>query len=647
MRMPRIAIERLQPQVGQGRHAVKGTLGQPLAIEADVFADGHAQLAVEAVWRDPEGRTQRHRMAFVGNDRWRTVITPSDIGRHSYLIEAWIDTWHSYVHDLAKKIAAAVPLRVDIEEGKQLLATARRHAKGEDAEALDALVARIAQSSRPEVLALLQSETTRALMDRLSPRRFHVSTPAPVAVDVERLTAAFSSWYELFPRSETHSAERHGTFDDVIARLPAIRAMGFDVLYMPPIHPIGRANRKGPNNSLVAGAADPGSPYAIGGPDGGHDAVHPELGGMAAFRRLRAAAERHGLELALDFAVQCSPDHPWLKQHPEWFPRRPDGSFRHAENPPKQYEDIINPDFYAERGASALWQALLDVVLHWVSEGVRIFRVDNPHTKPLPFWRWLIASVRDQHPEVVFLSEAFTRPAMMYELARIGFSQSYSYFTWRNTKRELMDYMRELAEGEARDFFRPNFFVNTPDINPYFLQNSGRTGFVIRAALASLLSGAWGIYSGFELCEAAALPGREEYLDSEKYQIRPRDWNAPGNIIGEITRLNQIRHSNPALQTHLNLRFYQAGNSQILYFGKSTPDLANFILAAVCLDAAHAQEMHFEVPLWEFGLPDDGELEVEELMRRQSFIWRGKRQHWHFLPWELPVAVWRIGPRNG
>ncbi|MND29697.1 Alpha-1,4-glucan:maltose-1-phosphate maltosyltransferase 1 [compost metagenome] len=416
------------------------------------------------------------------------------------------------------------------------------------------------------------------------------------------------------------------------------------MLYFPPIHPIGKTHRKGPNNSLVAGPDDPGSPYAIGGEEGGHDALHPQLGSFEDFRELVNAARANSLEVALDFAIQCSPDHPWLREHPGWFSWRPDGSIRHAENPPKKYEDIVNVDFYAEAAIPDLWLALRDVVQGWVELGVTLFRVDNPHTKPMPFWEWLIAEVRGRHPQVIFLSEAFTRPAMMARLGKLGFSQSYTYFTWRNTKDELQSYLTELNQPPWRHCYRPNFFVNTPDINPCFLQGSGRPGFLIRAALATMGSGLWGMYSGFELCEAAAVPGKEEYLDSEKYQLRVRDYQAPGNIRAEISRLNQIRRDNPALQTHLGFQAYNAWNDRILYFGKRTEDLANFILVAISLDPEHAQEAHFELPLWEFGLADDADLEGEDLMNGNRWVWHGKVQWMRIDPWHLPFGIWRIRP---
>jgi len=472
---------------------------------------------------------------------------------------------------------------------------------------------------------------------------------APYRVYAERPAAAFGSWYELFPRSQSGDQGRHGTFEDVAARLPAIRDMGFDVLYFPPIHPIGRSHRKGRNNALHAAAGDPGSPYAIGGTEGGHDAVHPQLGTLEDFRRLVDAAHAHGLEIALDFAVQCSPDHPWLARHPEWFAWRADGSLRHAENPPKKYEDIVNVDFYGERGGAvrqaALWRTLRDVVLFWIGQGVRIFRVDNPHTKPLPFWEWLIADVRGRHPETLFLSEAFTRPKMMYRLAKLGFSQSYTYFTWRETKQEISDYLAELTQPPVADFFRPHFFVNTPDINPRYLQASGRPGFLVRAALAATTSGLWGMYSGFELCEADALPGREEYLDSEKYEIRARDWNRPGNIVAEIARLNLIRRTNPALHSHRGLRLHAAHSDSVLFFSKATRQRDNVILVAICLDPRQGHAATVELPLWEFGLPDHATLHARDLLHDVPVAWHGKYQRLEFGP-ERPYGIWRAALRE-
>ncbi|MDF2074731.1 alpha-1,4-glucan--maltose-1-phosphate maltosyltransferase [Pseudomonas mendocina] len=639
---PRIAIEAVQPIIEGGRFASKCLSGRPLPVSAVIFSDGHEQLAADLLWRaGGEATWQRTPMQALGNDHWSAELRIDQQGRGEFAIEAWLDVYASFRQELVKKLGASVPVELELQEGAQLVrciaAQAPEQLRGE----LAALIERMeASQSQTEREAVLIDPSVNELMRRAEYRPHLLRTPN-YPLDVERSLAEFASWYELFPRS-LGDEQRHGSFADVHARIPEIARMGFDVLYFPPIHPIGRAHRKGPNNSLKAGPGDPGSPYAIGSEEGGHDAVHPQLGSLEEFRQLVRVAREHGLEVALDFAVQCSPDHPWLEQHPGWFSWRPDGSIRHAENPPKKYEDIVNVEFYAEAAMPDLWLALRDVVLGWVELGVTLFRVDNPHTKPMPFWEWLIADVRERHPEVIFLSEAFTRPAMMARLGKLGFSQSYTYFTWRNTKAELQSYLTELNQAPWRDCYRPNFFVNTPDINPYFLQRSGRPGFLIRAALATMGSGLWGMYSGFELCEAEPVPGKEEYFDSEKYQLRPRDYQAPGNINAEIARLNQIRRENPALQTHLGFQAYTAWNDNILYFGKRTADLSNFILIAVSLDPHHAQEAHFELPLWELGLPDDASLAGEDLMNGHCWTWHGKVQWMRIEPWHLPFGIWRI-----
>jgi starch synthase (maltosyl-transferring) len=418
--------------------------------------------------------------------------------------------------------------------------------------------------------------------------------------------------------------------------------MGFDVLYFPPIHPIGRTNRKGRNNSLIAAADDPGSPYAIGSEDGGHDAIHPELGSFEDFRRLVKAAAAEGLEIALDLAIQASPDHPWLKEHPGWFDWRADGTIRYAENPPKKYEDIVNVDFYARDAVPALWVELRDIVELWIEQGVTLFRVDNPHTKPLPFWEWLIRDVRARHPEAVFLSEAFTRPKVMYRLAKVGFSQSYTYFTWRNSKWELEQYMLELTKAEPREFFRPHFFVNTHDINPDFLQNAPRPAYLIRAALAATLSGLWGVYNGFELCEGRPDAKRKEYADSEKYEIRAWDYDRPGNIKAEIAMLNRIRRQNTALQSHLGLTLLNASNENVLFFEKASAGRHNVVLVAVSLDPNSVQESDIEIPLWHFGMDDGGTLDLEDLVGGSRFSFNGKWQRIRLDPGHLPFAIWRV-----
>lgn len=664
---PRLVIEDVSPCVDSGRYPAKGTQGQAVTVNATIFADGHNRLAARLLWKESAANRWRAvPMVLMGNDLWLADFLPERSGRYQFKIEAWLDRWQNFHHELYQKYYAGVAVALEVEEGRLLLQDILEFAHGhEDAlqeeatiifahepvtrrEALDLLQdalqqldkARSVEDVEAEVQVLLRQDLAQAV-EKVEPRHF-LTTSAAFSVDVERTKAGFSSWYELFPRSITDSAKSHGTFDDVIRRLPDIKAMGFDVLYFPPIHPIGRKFRKGRNNSVSAKPGEPGSPYAIGGEAGGHDAVHPELGGIEGFRRLRQAAEQHGLEIALDFAIQCSPDHPWLKEHPDWFSWRPDGSIRYAENPPKKYQDIVNVDFYARGATPPMWVAWRDIILYWISEGVTIFRVDNPHTKPLPFWEWLIADVRGKHPEAMFLSEAFTRPAMMYQLAKIGFSQSYTYFIWRNTKQELTEYLTELSTTPVRDFYRPHFFVNTPDINPYFTQTSGRPGFLIRAALAATSSGLWGVYSGFEYCEAAALPGKEEYLDSEKYEIRPRDFSQPGNIIAEISRLNQIRQQNPALQSHLNIRFHESNNDQVIFFSKATRDRSNIIFVAISLDPHNAQHAYLRIPHDELG----GSRAVTELMRDLELSWDGETQHWYFDPQEIPFAVWQIQSRR-
>ena len=658
---PRLAIEAITPSVEQGRFAAKCVVGEVFQLEADIFGDGHDQVAAAVLWR-PASETvwQEASMQPIGNDRWRALIPLHGVGRHHYRITAWRDGFSTYRQELGKKRDAGLKLSLEIEEGRVLLRCAQQAAADAGrsglADALQAIINAIQESKADETqhVEVLLANSTAELMQAADVREFAVQSEPLMSVDVERKAAAFASWYELFPRSQSGDEQRHGTFDDVIARLPSIRAMGFDTLYMTPIHPIGHTHRKGRHNNLKAQDDDPGSPYAIGSEEGGHDAIHPQLGTLDDFRRLRVAAAEHGLELALDFAIQCSPDHPWLREHPEWFDWRPDGTIRYAENPPKKYEDIVNVDFYAEGAAPALWTALRDVVLFWVNEGVRLFRVDNPHTKPLPFWEWLIADIRSRAPDVIFLSEAFTRPKPMYRLAKVGFSQSYTYFTWRHSKREFIDYMTELTQGPPREFFRPHFFVNTPDINPYYLQNHGRTGFVIRAALAATLSGLWGVYSGFELCEARGVPNKEEYFDSEKYRIKSWDWDRPGNIVNEITLLNRIRRENRAFHSHLGIRFLNCSDEGILYFAKAPLQGERFsvesdgiVLVAIGLDPQYSHEANIEVPLWEFGLGDDAEVEVEDLVRGHRFRWHGKIQRIRIDPHELPFSIWRIQAPGG
>lgn len=638
---PRLTIEDVTPTVDQGRFPAKRIVGDTITVEADVFGDGHDPISASVFWRAAdEAEWAEVPMRKGENDRWKAQFTPRRVGRHEFAVESWRNPFQIFRYEFGKKHEARLDLHLEIKEGTQLIAKAAEANEGPLREALSDLLSKLESGSESERVALLLASATGQLMAKAD-KRPHRFRSAAMPLEVERKEAGFASWYQIFPRSQSGDPSRHGTFDDVIKRLPAIRDMGFDVLYFPPIHPIGKTNRKGRNNTLNAGPNDPGSPYGIGSEDGGHDAIHPELGTFEDFRRLVQEAHKHGLEIALDLAIQASPDHPWLKDHPGWFDWRPDGTVRYAENPPKKYEDIVNVDFYAPDAIPGLWQELRDVVQLWVDQGVKLFRVDNPHTKPFPFWEWLIADIRNRHPEVVFLSEAFTRPKVMYRLAKVGFSQSYTYFTWRNTKWELETYMRELTQEEPREFFRPHFFVNTHDINPDFLQNAPRSAYLIRAALAATLSGLWGVYNGFELCEGRPDAKRKEYADSEKYEIRAWDYDRPGNIKGEIAMLNRIRRENPALHSHLGLRQLIAWNDNLMFFEKSSPARDNVLLVGVSLDPHAAQEADVEIPLWAWNLPDHGTLNLEDLIGGAKFSLSGKWQRLRLEP-QMPFSIWRV-----
>jgi starch synthase (maltosyl-transferring) len=653
---PRVAIESVTPSVDHGRFPAKRRVGERAEISAAIFAEGHDKIAAAVIWRAAD-ETAWHEVLMApaqpaGLDIWKARIPLERLGRHEFTVVAWRDDFASLVEHIQKKLKAGQTVELELDEATHLFALVLAEVEtteGAVKEPLEHIVKLFTKADVDTKLALILAPTTAKAMTAARHRPFLSRDPVIYKIDADRTAASFASWYEIFPRSMSDDESRHGTFADVTTKLPRIREMGFDVLYFPPIHPIGLANRKGRNNTLTAQPGDVGSPYAIGAAEGGHTAVHPQLGTLDDFKAMLAAAHAHGLEIALDFAIQCSPDHPWLKEHPTWFAWRPDGTLRYAENPPKKYQDIVNPDFYAHDAKPDLWLALRDVILFWIEAGVKIFRVDNPHTKPLPFWEWMIGDVRARYPETIFLAEAFTRPRMMNRLGKIGFSQSYTYFTWRESKRDFIEYMNELTKTDARDFYRPNFFVNTPDINPRHLQSQGRSGFLIRAALASTLAGLWGVYSGFELCEAAALPNSEEYLDSEKYQLRAWDWNRPGNITGEITALNRIRRANPALQTHLGLTFLTAHNDHILLFEKATEARDNVIVVAINLDAFNEQGADIELS-WDtfqrWHLHDHGALEVTDQMTGARFEWHGRWQHVQ-LGSGQPFSIWRIAPLGG
>ncbi len=660
----RVVIEGVSPEIDCGRFPIKRVVGEAVVVEADVFADGHDVLAAALLHRrEGEEAWSERPMAPLGNDRWRAAFPVTDLGRYRYTVAGWVDRFASWRRDLEKRLAAGQEVAVDLAIGAELLrrAAGRASERGEaaDAKVLAGLAASLAETGgkggkAKKPIALALDPETAALAARYADRSAATRYGRELQVVVDPERARFSAWYEMFPRSAAPAAgasperpaPRHGTFRDVEARLPYVAEMGFDVLYLPPIHPVGTTHRKGRNNAPEAAPGDVGSPWAIGSDDGGHTAIHPELGTTADFRRLVERARQMGLEVAIDIAFQCSPDHPWVREHPEWFRHRPDGSIQYAENPPKKYEDIVPFDF--ETGDRAgLWEALEGVVEHWIGEGVRIFRVDNPHTKPLAFWEWLLGRIKARHPETIFLSEAFTRPKVMYRLAKLGFTQSYNYFPWRHGKHELTEYFTELTRTELAEYFRPNLWPNTPDILTEALQVGGRPAFVQRLVLAATLGASYGIYGPpFELCEAAPRErGTEEYLDSEKYQLRSWDLGRSESLAEIIGRVNRIRRDNPALQGDWNLRFHPIDNEQLICYSKYTEELANIILVVVNLNPHHSLGGWLELPLREWGLDPQQPYQVHDLLGETRFLWQGPRNYVELNPGVAPAYIFRIRRR--
>jgi starch synthase (maltosyl-transferring) len=641
-----MVIEAVTPELDGGRSAVKRVAGDPLHVEADIFKEGHDVLAAVVWWRQVSpgseaGPWRACPMHPLGNDRWVADVTLGPPGRVVFTIEAWPDLYRSWVAELERKVAVGRDVRSELLEGAALLRACAARADAahatHDAQLLDEAASVL---EGPPMDGIGHATETRVVdaAARYPDRSIGRRDPLERPVLVERDRARAGAWYELFPRSAAH-AERHGTFRDVEGLLPEIERLGFDVLYLPPIHPIGRTARKGKNNAPKAGPADVGSPWAIGAREGGHTAVHPELGTLDDFRRLVGRAAEHGLEVALDLAYQVSPDNPWVTEHPEWFQHRPDGTIKTAENPPKRYDDIVNFDFLGP-GRTTLWPALLEVVLFWAEQGVRIFRVDNPHTKPLPFWEWMLREARERDPGLIFLSEAFTRPKLMRALAKVGFSQSYTYFTWRNHKHELTEYFEELRRPEWANAMRPNLWPNTPDILPEFLQRGGPPAFRIRVVLAATLGASYGIYSGYEFCDAGVLQG-EEYRDSEKYQLV--DWRIrrSGDIREWIRRLNEIRHAEPALQSDDGLQFFECDDSQVISYGKRTEDGASQVLVAVSLDPYRTHTAELQLPLQRYGLAGREVVEGEERLCGARLLGGGETATVTLTP-EMPAAVWTV-----
>ena len=658
----RVVIENIAPQIDCGRFQTKRVLGETVQVEADVFADGHDSVAANLLYRhENASEWQVVPMASLGNDRWRARFVVKLLGRYLYAVSAWVDHMESWRHGLLKKAEVEQDTELDLQQGAALASAIARRAPDTDARRLQEWAHAIADSGRDreERVALAQSQGLQELARRY-PDPDIVLECEPLSIHVDRERARYSSWYEMFPRSASDDPKKHGTFADVEKLLSYVASMGFDVLYLPPIHPIGATERKGPNNRTSAQPGDPGSPWAIGSRDGGHKGIHSELGTLEQFRHLLACAGELGIEIALDLAFQSTPDHPYVREHPEWFLKRPDGSIQYAENPPKRYQDIY-PFYFETEQWNTLWNELKSVVDYWIAAGVRIFRVDNPHTKPFAFWEWLIAEVQRAHPDVIFLAEAFTRPKVMYRLAKLGFTQSYNYFPWRNAKRELIEYFSELSRPPVSDFFRANLWPNTPDILTEYLQFGGRAAFMVRLVLAATLGASYGIYGpAFELMENRPRePGSEDYLDSEKYQARVWDRDRADSLQELIARVNRIRRDNAPLQSDRGLKFHDLDNENLIAYSKSslrelpggsangseTTAVGDSVLVIANLDPHHTQSGWLQLDLAALGLPKEGSFQVHDLLSGARFLWRGLRNYVALDPAHSPAHIFRIRRR--
>ncbi len=636
----RVIIENVTPEIDCGRFPIKRIIGDEVVVEATILTDGHDAISAALLYRQ-QGSDGWFRAAMepLGNDRWRASFPVENMGRYRYTVEGWVDHFKTWARDLAKRVSAGQDVSVDLLIGAEMVEKAQQGAEGTDAKWLSTYAETLRTGDSDAAHHALSPELAR-LMSIHGAREFATTYPKELEVVVDRERARFGAWYELFPRSCAAEPGRHGTFKDVEARLPYVASMGFDVLYLPPIHPIGTSFRKGRNNTTTPTPGDPGSPWAIGAAEGGHKAIHPELGTLEDFRHLVDAAREYNIEIALDIAFQCAPEHPYVKEHPEWFRQRPDGTIQYAENPPKKYQDIYPFDFETPDWR-ALWDELKSVILYWAEQGVKIFRIDNPHTKPFPFWEWLIAEVKREYPEAIFLSEAFTRPAALYGLAKRGFTQSYNYFPWRNTKWELTTYLTELTQTEVREFNGPNLWPNTPDILPEFLQFGGRPAFMSRFVLAATLGPSYGIYgAAFELCDNTPLaPGREEYLDSEKYEIKQWDIDRPDSLKDLIGRVNQIRHENPAFHANHNLRFHEVDNEQIIAYSKSSVDGSNQVLVVVNLDPHYKQAGFITLPLEVLSLDPRQPYQAHDLLTDARYLWQGTRNYVELDPQTVPAHI--------
>ena len=643
----RVVIEGVEPEIDGGSFSIKRTVGERVVVEADIFADGHEVLNASLLYRPANESSWREAsMRTVDNDRWRGEFQVDRLGTFVYTILAWIDSFQTWNRDLVKRAGAGQDPSVDLLIGAELIRSAATRARAADAQVLINFAMELRSLARKDgesIAQRVQNAELCALMNRYPDRSAATTYSKELRVVADREKARFSTWYEMFPRSCTSDPNGHGTFQDCIGRLDYVASMGFDVLYFPPIHPIGRTGRKGKNNNVEVESGDVGSPWAIGAEEGGHKAIDPRLGTLSDFKEFQEKARVRGIEIALDIAFQSSPDHPYVKDHDEWFRHRPDGSVQYAENPPKKYEDIYPFEFESARSAELL-DELKSVVLYWVEQGVRILRVDNPHTKPFSFWGWLIEKVRADYPDVIFLAEAFTRPKVMYRLAKTGFTQSYTYFTWKNTKTELTDYFTELTQTPVREFFRPNIWPNTPDILNEYLQQGGRPAFMIRLILAATLGANYGIYGpAFELFEnRPAKPGSEEYLDSEKYQVRVWPIDRPDSLRNLIGRVNSIRRANEALQSDWSLRFHPVDNGQLIAYSKATDDGSNLILVIVNLDPHYKQSGWVQLPLAQFGLDPHRSFQVHDLLTDAHYEWHGERNYIELNPSPIPAHIFKL-----
>ena len=638
----RVIIEAVKPEIDGGRFPAKGVVGERMRVEADIFVDGYDALSGVLRYRKSgHSRWSEVPTEPLVNDRWRGEFELAETGAFQYTLQAWVDSFKTWREGLAKKMAAGQDVTLDRLIGAELIEKAAKRASGKERRLLERFAAALRSDDAGEENPV--TEELAALMEQFPDRSRAVTYDKVLTVEVDREKAGFSAWYEIFPRSCAGHPGKHGTLRDCEKRLPYIAAMGFDVLYLPPIHPIGRSFRKGKNNELLGNPDDVGSPWAIGSDEGGHKAIHPQLGTLEDFKQLMAKAKEWGIEIALDIAFQCTPDHPYVKEHPEWFRKRPDGSIQYAENPPKKYQDIYPLNFETENWKE-LWKELRSVFFFWCAQGVRLFRVDNPHTKPFPFWEWVIREVKMKCPDALFLAEAFTRPKVMYRLAKLGFSQSYTYFAWRNNKTELTEYFTELTQTEVADFFRPNLWPSTPDILTEYLQTGGRPAFMTRLVLAATLGANYGIYGpAFELCENVARePGSEEYLNSEKYEIRNWNFQDPASLRELIARVNRSRRENKALQSDRSLRFHQVDNEQLICFSKQTEDRSNVILTVVNLDPRYSQSGWVELPLEEFGLNPKQPFQAHDLLTDAHYLWRGPRNYVELNPHSVPAHIFRL-----